>query len=98
MISRSGSSPSKKFFGGFIVDDVVARANISDKLIRRECNRNFLNFGIGFVEIITSDDAKFLYHEGRIKNFALLEPTDAELDELKNFYKPNLSDVMILSR
>lgn len=88
-------SASKKFSGGFIVDDVVARANISDKLIRRECNRNFLNFGIGFAEIVTRDDAKFLYHEGRIKKFALLEPTDAELDDLKNFYGANDDDIII---
>ena len=89
---------SRKFSTGFIVDDVVARANISDRLLLREQNRNYLRVDNRFVEIITSDDAKFLYHEGRIKNFALLEPTDAELDELKSFYEPNLSDIMILNR
>ena len=88
-------SASKKFSGGFIVDDVVARANISDKFILREQNRNFFNFGIGFAEVITRDDAKFLYQEGRIKKFALLEPTDAELDDLKNFYGANDDDIII---
>ena len=88
---------SRKFSGGFIVDDVVARANISDKLLLREQNRNYLRIGEGFVEIITPDDAKFLYHEGRITKFALLEPTDDELAALKNFYEPDYSDVMILN-
>ena len=74
---------------------MVARANISDKFILREQNRNFFNFGIGFAEVITRDDAKFLYQEGRIKKFALLEPTDAELDDLKNFYGANDDDIII---
>ncbi|MBQ3727586.1 MAG: hypothetical protein II902_11140 [Selenomonadaceae bacterium] len=88
-------SASKKFSAGFIVDDVVARANISDKLFWREQNRSFLRLGIGFAEIITRDDAKFLYQEGRIKKFALTDPTDAELDALKNFYGANDDDIIL---
>lgn len=89
---------SKKFLPTFIVDDVVARANISDRLLLREQNRNYLRVDNRFVEIITSDDAKFLYQEGRIKKFALLEPSDAELDALKNFYGATAADVMTFSR
>ena len=87
---------SRKFLPRFIVDDVVARANISDKLLVRDCNRNFLRVENNFVEVITPSDAKFLYHEGRIKKFALLEPTADELDELKNFYAADDADIMTL--
>jgi len=93
---RSGSFVSK-----FIVDDdkTTEEAVInSGGLIVRDKNRNYLRLGENFIEIITRDDAKFLYLEGRIKKFALFEPTDAELDELKNFYEPNYSDVLIFSR
>lgn len=85
----------------FIVDDdkTTEEAVInSGGLIVRDKNRNYLRLGENFIEIITRDDAKFLYLEGRIKKFALFEPTDAELDELKNFYEPNYSDVLIFSR
>lgn len=92
---------AEKFFGGkkfapkFIVDEVLAEAKISDTLLLREQNRNYLRIGKNFVEIITQADAKFLYLEGRIKKFALLNPTDDELAALKNFYAPNDDDVLI---
>lgn len=86
---------SAEFWPRFIVDDVLATTNISDKLILREQNRNYLRVGEDFVEIITRDDAKFLYHEGRIKIFALLNPIDNELAELKNFYEAAAEDILI---
>ena len=89
---------SKDFRPSFIVDDVLAAAEISDELILREQNRNYLRVGKNLIEIITQDDAKFLYLEGRIKKFALFEPTDAELDALKNFYKPAAEDILVFSR
>ena len=82
----------------FIIDDEYASATISDILVWRDQNRNYLLGEENPAEIITRDDAKFLYLEGRIKKFALLEPTDAELDELKNFYAPNDSDILIFNR
>ena len=82
----------------FIVDDVLVSTKISDALILREQNRNYLRVGENLIEIITQEDAKFLYVEGRIKNFALVEPNDAALAELKNFYAPAVEDVLIFNR
>ena len=86
-----------KFVPKFIVDDVMSTAAVaenSDGLIVREQNRNFLRVGESSVEIITRADAKFLYFEGRIKKFALLEPRDDELATLKKFF----ADVLIFRR
>ena len=89
---------SADFVPNFIIDDVLALTKISDKLILREQNRNYLRVGKNFIEIITRDDAKFLYLEGRIKKFALLEPTDNELAEVQNFYAPAANDLLIFTR
>ena len=88
----------KNFAPRFIVDDFFATAEISHNLILREQNRNYLRVGENFIEIITRDDAKFLYWEGRIKKFALLEPDDAELAELQNFYESADEDILIFER
>lgn len=82
----------------FIVDDVLATAQINDELLWREQNRNYLRVGAQRIELITRDDAKFLYQEGRMKKLVLFEPTDAELAEILNFYKPDLADVLIFRR
>lgn len=76
---------SKDFTPKFIVDDLLASTEIFDELILREQNRNYLRVGENFIEIITRDDAEFLYLEGRIKKFASLEPTIEELDAWKKF-------------
>lgn len=89
---------SKELKPCFIVDDVLATSEINDKLLLREQNRNYLRVGAQRIELITQDDARFLYREGRIKKFALLEPTDAELAELKTFYEANDTDVLIFRR
>ena len=88
---------SKDAISSFIVDDVLAATKVSDDMILRAQNRNYLRVGKNFVEIIARDDAKFLYLEGRIKKFALLEPTDAELAELKDFYEADDADVLIFN-
>lgn len=80
----------------FIVDDVLASAQISDRIILREQNRNYLRVGENLVEIITREDAKFLYWEGRIRKLVLLEPSEAELLALQRFYEPHSEDVLIL--
>ena len=85
----------------FIVDDIMATENAVEflpEIIIREQNRNYLRVEENFIEIITRDDAKFLYREGRIKNFALLEPDAAQLDELKNFYSAADGDIIIFNR
>lgn len=85
---------------GFIVDDMMSTAEmaeLSEGLIVREQNRNYLRDGKNLIEIISRDDAKFLYLEGRIKSFVLLEPSDAELSELENFYGAKDEDKLILN-
>ena len=82
----------------FIVDDVLAATKVSDDMILREQNRNYLRVGKNLVEIITRDDAKFLYLEGRIKKFALFEPTDSELADLKDFYEADDANILIFNR
>lgn len=79
----------------FIVDDLLATTKISDNLILREQNRNYLRVGDDFIEIITRNDAKFLYHEGRIKIFALLNPNNDDFAELKTFYESKPEDILI---
>ncbi len=87
-------SQSTVFKPSFIIDDGLASEEISDDFIFREQNRNYLRTENFSIEIISSDDAKFLYLEGRIKKFALFEPTDAELAELKNFYGADDADIL----
>lgn len=82
----------------FIVDDKFVAANVPAAVFLRKQNRNYLRVGENLVEIITRDDAKFLYLEGRIKKFALADPTNAELAALKEFYAPAAEDVLIFER
>ena len=92
---------SQSLMPSFIVDDFMSTADAAqlfEGLIFREQNRNYLCDDKNFIEIITRDDAKFLYNEGRIKKFALLEPTDVELKDLQDFYNPDVADVLIFSR
>ena len=86
---------SVEFWPRFIVDDVLATAQVSDELILCEQNRNYLRVGDDFIEIITRNDAKFLYHEGRIKIFALINPNDDDFAELKTFYESKPEDILI---
>lgn len=85
---------------GFIVDDMMSTAEmakLSEGLILRERNRNYLRLDNKLIEIVTRDDAKFLYIEGRIGKLVLLEPSEAELDEVKDFYGANVDDLMTFS-
>ena len=77
---------NKDFVPKFIIDDAMASTTTSDELILRGQNRNYVSIGKNPIEIITRDDAKFLYQEGRIKIFAALEPTIKELDTWKNSF------------
>lgn len=89
---------SEEFKPCFIVDDVLATAKISDELLLRKQHRNYLRVGENSIEIISGEDAQFLYREKRIKKFALLEPTDEELATLKNFYEADEKDFLIFKR
>ena len=92
---------SNGFISSFIVDDLmttVEAAKLSEEFIVRDRNRNYLRVDDNLVEIITREDAKFLYHEGRIKNFVLFEPKDTELAEMEDFYEAADEDVTIFSR
>ena len=85
----------------FIVDDWLSTdeaANLFEGIVFRRQNRNYFNVNDKLIEIITRDDAKFLYLEGRIKKFVLLEPTDAELAELKDFYEADAADVLVFQK
>lgn len=91
----------KSLAADFIIDDVMSTAEmarLADGLIIRARNRNYLRVDNKAVEIITRDDAKFLYQEGRINKFALLEPSDDELAALNDFYEPNAADVLNVAR
>lgn len=89
---------NKNFKTCFIVDDILAVTDLPDERIVREQNRNYLRGGNNSIEIINRHDARFLYNEGRIKKFALLEPSDVEFKDLQAFYKPDNADVLIFSR
>lgn len=97
LLLAQGLLNSKDCKPSFIIDDVMACTENPDERIIREQNRNYLRLDDNLIEVITHDDAKFLYLEGRIKKFALLEPTDAELDEIKDFYGADVDDLMIFS-
>ena len=84
----------------FIVDDMMSSAEMakrSEGLIIREQNRNYMRLDEKLIEIISRDDAKFLYVEGRISKLALLEPSEAELTEVKDFYGANVDNLMTFS-
>ena len=85
-----------EFVPKFIVDDTLAKARITDDLIVREQNRNYLRVGKNLVELITLSDAKFLYQEGRIQKFALLEPSPEDLSATKTFAA--VDDVLSFTR
>ncbi|MBQ6296275.1 MAG: hypothetical protein IJK81_01020 [Selenomonadaceae bacterium] len=90
-------SQSTIFKPSFIIDDALATEEISDGFIFREQNRNYLRTENFSIEIISSNDAKFLYLEERIRKFALLAPTKEKLAELKNFYGAVDADVLIFN-
>lgn len=90
-------SKNENLTPGFIIDDESASAESADERILSEQGRNYLLFDDNFIEIISRDDAKFLYQEGRIKNFALLEPSDEELADVEFFYEADFDDLLIYS-
>lgn len=89
---------SESLMPGFIVDDFMSTAEMakmSEGLILREQNRNYMRLDDKLIEIVARDDAKFLYLEGRIGKLALLKPSEAELNTIKDFYEVNDADVLI---
>ena len=79
----------------FIIDDDLALMKKNDERILREHNRSYIHIDDNLIEVITRADARFLYLEGRINKFALLEPSDDELAELKDFYEADDADILV---
>ena len=72
------------------------------KLLTRKNNRNHFNipdlnidggYGLPF---ISTDDAKFLYAEGRIKKFVLLMPDESEFKSLVEKISPEIKDIVVI--
>lgn len=97
LLLAQGLFNHKEFKPSFIIDDEMASTECSDERIIREQNRNYLRLNDELIEIVTRDDAKFLHLEGRINKFALLEPSVAELAEVKDFYSVTSDDLLIFS-
>ncbi|MBR5913006.1 MAG: hypothetical protein IKZ58_01400 [Selenomonadaceae bacterium] len=87
----------------FIVDDDLGSGqNIQLDFLTNKNNRNYFNInnvnknaeeGIPF---ISTDDAKFLYSEGRIKKFVLLMPDESEINYLMETIHPAAKDILVM--
>ena len=49
-----------------------------------------------WIPFISADDAKFLYAEGRIKKFVLLNPEKTEIESLVKRINPEVEDVILM--
>ncbi len=83
----------------FIVDDEMCKPQVEPiQFLTRIKNTNYFHANDSgraiFIPVISSDDARFLYLEGRIKKFALLSPNEEEI--AKRFEKiiPEPEDVL----
>lgn len=83
----------------FIVDDTFCHAeNSGAPFIARHRNSNFFkpkSENARDILIVSTDDAKFLRAEGRIKSFILYAPTQAEIDETTARFGVELEDLLI---
>ena len=87
----------------FIVDDRLSNGqNETGEFLTRKNNRNHFNipdanidggYGLPF---ISTDDAKFLYVEGRIKKFVLLMPDESEFKSLVEKISPEIKDIVVI--
>ncbi len=86
----------------FIIDDTFCdMRNFEDNgVIKTSNNTNYFILpnlpGYGIM-IISSEDAKFLYNEGRIKKFALLTPTDEEIESAFETFDPAREDLLVFN-
>ena len=87
-----------KFLPLFIIDDNFSKDSRQDNLkyIRREGNSSYIYFdNKKRLEIISSEDAKFLYLEGRIKKFALFSQNDKEVKDFEENFQLKSEDIII---
>ena len=83
----------------FIIDDEFCRKeNAELPFIRRKNNNNFFvtkSDTAREILIISTDDAKFLYAEGRIKKFILYAPTQTELDDTAAKFNLDMENILV---
>ena len=83
----------------FIIDDTFANIkNMPDSdLIKTIYNEKYFfhpNVKTNGILIISEDDAKFLYLEGRLNKFILLNPADAEVNSVAETYNAAQEDIL----
>lgn len=89
----------EKIIPDFIIDDDFCNAKDlpENDLIQTFKNTNYFcpqslqGYGI---PIISSEDAKFLYIEGRINKFVVFNPTDEEINSIAEKFNPELGDLL----
>ena len=90
------------FVPKFTVDDDLSNGkNLELEFVTRRSNRNFLDVssdGNGGLQLpfISADDAKFLYAEGRIKKFIMMNPEKTEIESLVKRINPEVEDVILM--
>ena len=87
-----------KFLPTFIIDDEQYISKNFLPYINNFQNRTFINLAENHsLEIISSEDAQFLYSEKRITKFALLNPSDNELENFRKKIHVASNDLLILT-
>ena len=88
----------ENFLPTFIIDDEQNIPKTFFPYIASFQHRLFFNFNNGrHVEIISSEDAQFLYFEGRIGKFVFLDPSESELKKFTDTIKLIGDDLLGLS-
>ena len=84
----------------FILDDRFFTGDFAgDKFIKTFQNTNYYsptNWGEAEVMIIPAPNARFLYLEGRLTKFALLDATDEEIQTITKLFKPAREDFLLI--
>ena len=90
-------------FPTFLIDNRFCTSENSDEstFIKTIQNTNYFyskKIGGGQpIMIISAEDAKFLYLEGRLNKFALFNPTAEEIDLINKIFNPAQEDLMIVN-
>ena len=95
-------SQAEKIIPDFIIDDTFCNAqNLPEnEFIKTVQNTNYFfpqNLDGAGIMIISSEDAKFLYSEERINKFALMNPTDAEINSTAEKLNLRQEDLLIVN-
>ena len=85
----------------FALDDRFFSGDFAgDKFIKTVQNTNYYsptNWGGAELMIIPAANAKFLYLEGRLSKFALLNPTDDEIQTITKMFNPAPGDIISIN-